>query len=437
MITLKQFREIPLLLRIETTFFFLTILLLPTQFGKHFWPSFAYIYSIRTDYFSPVIYLWDLLVIFLLFFGVIRKELKPILGLTSFLLFLFAQLGSFFISSNLGASFVRFEQYFLVGIWGLYIANSKLPNVKAIMWWGLGLALIWSSIIGIGQSLAGRTLGFWVLGERSFDLDTISIATFDWYDQVFLRPYATFPHPNVLAAFLLIGIILFEWLKGKKKEVHSWFYSGVLLLSSAALFLTFSRVAAGLFSVVLLYFFRKRLKLLLVIFLLLLPFLFVRFHSAFNFDQLSVIRREELAVAAIELWKSSPLFGIGLNNFIYDLAEGRIVSGEVRFFQPVHMIFLLALSETGILGLIGLIALFNPMVLLLRKVKDSNRFKMEYVILLYGWVCVVVMGVFDHFFLTLAQGLRVFFLIWGISMLQYYGEYRKKNRQPNRISAGR
>ena len=113
------------------------------------------------------------------------------------------------------------------------------------------------------------------------------------------------------------------------------------------------------------------------------------------------------------------------------------VSGEVRFFQPVHMIFLLALSETGILGLLGLLTLFRPVIFLTVKVMKSKFIKIDSLILLYGWICVIVMGFFDHFFLTLAQGLRVFFLLWGISMLQYYSEYRKKNRQSNRISAGR
>ncbi len=436
MAKINRFNHPPFFTNIERVLFLLTIVLLPTQIGKHFWPPFAHIYSIRTDYFSPVIFVWDILVVALVLVALLRG-MRFRFGATALLIFLSTQLGSFFVSNNLGSSLVRFEQYALVGTWGVYLANNRLVNFKELLWKGLGIALLWSSVLGVMQFLMGKTLGFWFLGERSFNLDTISIATFDWYDQVFLRPYSTFPHPNVFAAFLLIGILIFEYLRNSRVKFSTFFYGLVIILSSVALFLTFSRVVAGLYSIVLLYFLRKRLKWLLIIFLLLLPFLYVRFHSAFNFDQLSLIRREELAVAAFELWHNSPIFGVGLNNFIYELAEGSIVSGEVRFLQPVHMIFLLTLAETGVIGFFGLAAIFYAPMLLMRNIIRSKFKRHDLIILVYGWICVVVMGLFDHFFLTLAQGLRIFFLLWGFTMLQYVSADFEKDRKSNKLPINR
>ena len=49
--------------KIHRILFFLLLLLLPVQLGRHFWPEFALVFGIRIDYLSPTIYLTDLLVI--------------------------------------------------------------------------------------------------------------------------------------------------------------------------------------------------------------------------------------------------------------------------------------------------------------------------------------------------------------------------------------
>jgi ATP sulfurylase len=73
--------------------------------------------------------------------------------------------------------------------------------VKAILKRWLPVSVVISALIAFLQIIFGRDIGLWILGERDFSLSTTSIATFNWYGQIFLRPYATFPHPNVFAAF--------------------------------------------------------------------------------------------------------------------------------------------------------------------------------------------------------------------------------------------
>src|SRR5205823_5918646 len=85
--------------------------------------------------------------------------------------------------------------------------------------------------------------------------------------------------------------------------------------------------------------------------------LLVRFNSVFNFDNLSIIRREELAEIALKHFYSSPLFGVGLNNFLIATATSELITGPSRFLQPVHNIFLLTLSETGLVGFLGFLLL--------------------------------------------------------------------------------
>ena len=54
------------------------------------------------------------------------------------------------------------------------------------------------------------TLGgyFWYLGERSFYASTPGIAAVSFQGRLLLRPYATFPHPNVFGGFLAIVLPL-------------------------------------------------------------------------------------------------------------------------------------------------------------------------------------------------------------------------------------
>ncbi|MBI4040165.1 O-antigen ligase family protein, partial [Candidatus Daviesbacteria bacterium] len=144
-------------------------------------------------------------------------------------------------------------------------------------------------------------------------------------------------------------------------------------------------------------------------------FFYVRFGSALNFDSLSITRREDLATASLELFKTNPLTGIGLNNFIPRLVNLPTIVGPNRFLQPVHNIFLLTLSETGIIGSIGLLLLIVfPLIKLWSK--RSEPFSK---LLLGLWATIIFLGMFDHYFLTSPQGLRLLFLIWGLSFARH------------------
>ena len=93
--------------RLEKWLLFLVVLFLPTQLGKHFWPNFSYIYSLKIDYLSPTLYFWDLLVPALLVVWITKKPKVNTLALNLFLFFLFTQALSLIGASNIGAGIVR------------------------------------------------------------------------------------------------------------------------------------------------------------------------------------------------------------------------------------------------------------------------------------------------------------------------------------------
>ena len=411
--------------KVEQALFFLTLLLLPTQLGKHFWPEFSFIYSLKVDYLSPTLYFWDILVMGLLTVWILKRPKINWLAFNLLLLFSLTQAVSLTLADNVGAGLVRLEQYLVAGFFGVYVASQtenlklKTKNFRYSVlslksYWPLTLAVFFESVLAILQFIKGGTIGLWILGERTFSLSTPGIAKFDFYGTEFLRPYATFPHPNVLAAFMVITLFILSFLR--RQESNNKLFYGSLIRSGmtrVAMFLaglttlvTFSRAAILAGAATALVLFNRRGRIILVaILILLLPLLYTRYSSLLNFDNLTLLRREELSWSAFSIWQSSPVFGVGLNNFIPKAADD-LLAGPSRFLQPVHNIFLLALSETGIIGLIGLISLIGYPIF--KAFKHGN--------LLLIWVVVIFLGLFDHYFLTLPQGQRMLFLVWGISL---------------------
>lgn len=416
------------LAKIENILLFLIILFLPTQLGLHLWPQFSYIYSLKVDYLSPTLYFWDILVAGLLLVWVVKKPHINTTALNLFLFFLFTQALSLLGSSNIGVGLLRLEQYVLAGFFGVFLATYDFKSLSGKVYLPLSLGILGESFIAILQFIKGGTLGLWILGERSFSISTPGIAKFDFYGHEFLRPYATFPHPNVLAGFMLISIIILIHLSVIARRESSIgvaiYQTGKItsplrglamtilkvsgFLAALTIFLSMSRTAILAGFIAAFFLAKEKGRIILIITtIVLFPVLFTRFVSVLNFDTLTLLRREELMGSAWQLFLKSPLYGIGLNNFIPVMAN-QLVTGPSRFLQPVHNIFLLVLSETGLIGLIGLIVLIGYPV-----------FKLYYYRLgltaLLPWALIIFLGMFDHYFLTLPQGYRMLFLVWGLS----------------------
>ena len=138
---------------------------------------------------------------------------------------------------------IKVGEFFLLG---LYIVRTK-PNLSLIAYL-LSLGVLYSSLIAITQFFLQRSIGglLWFLGERTFTVDTPGIARFEscrlsvvgcW---LFLRPYATFSHANVLGGYLATVLPLIIYKSTKRRRNY---FLTTLVLGVTALLLTFSRSA--------------------------------------------------------------------------------------------------------------------------------------------------------------------------------------------------
>lgn len=186
------------------------------------------------------------------------------------------------------------------------------------------------------------------------------------YPDGFYRSIGSFTQPNALGGFLLLGLplsilLLQHPIKMKYRVIPAMMLFFILL----ALFSTLSRSALLGFGMVTLSFLlfggKLKLKLKFGVVGMVILFMFVSFFPSLvntiqvRFSNLlagghdSHIIRFVLYQAAFEMFESSPLFGVGIGNFI--------VSQDILKVMSAHNVFLNILAELGLFGLASFLAI--------------------------------------------------------------------------------
>ena len=381
--------------RPDLFFFALLVIFLPSQLGLHFWPEWALVAGIRVDYLSPTIYFTDILAILLLISNLKSLNLKPNLKTKICLIFLLA----FIVVNTLNAinpSITIYKWLKVLEMAGvaLYVFRNKEVVAKFLPRL-LPIPLFYTLILALAQFLNSGTVGgvFYLLGERTFRITTPGIALGAIFDETFLRPYASFSHPNVLGGFGLVSYILGSSL-------------GLPLV-----LISFSEGAwiAGVATVLLRKFLsqihRQILLSMVLISILLMPIGSMVMQVTHTRLPETISNRLRLSAIAGEAFAKSPLIGVGLGNYIPFIPRSAF-QGSQWFLQPAHNIFLLVLAETGAIGL----ALF---CLLLFRVLKNSLVTSAYS-LMPAVLAVMLTGMFDHYWLTLQQPMLLFAIVIGI-----------------------
>lgn len=294
---------------------------------------------------------------------------------------------------------------------------------------------ILQSFLAFFQFLFQKSLGLYWLGESHLGAQILGVAKLELENQKFIRAYGTFPHPNLLGAFLFLSLVSGIWLILNSQKSRPIYFSGSFFILSG-IFFSFSRsVWLATFLLLVLFFFLKfcqahpdegssfsknRLWLALFVFFSLLlltfsPFLKTRLCFSCQNDQ-SFSWRERYTQSAQKIIFQHPLAGIGLGNFTLLLpkTDPQLISQPWEI-QPVHNLFLLATAELGLLVLIFFLGIF--WLTLISFWRNQNIFSLLFLFFLF-------LGFFDHYFWTLAQGQLLFFLALAFSA--YSSKIRKE-----------
>lgn len=449
----------------ERAVFYLFVFLIPFQMGK-FIASFG---PLDNFFYNQVfVYLSDLLIVSLLCLWLVRifknkgKNIFYASTRGDFFLSLFLLFAgiSIFMASNKAMAVIHFVKMLEFILLYFYIKNNFWSfDKRHFSYAALSSALLQALIAG-SQFYFQESLGIRHLGESVISPVAQNVAKINEGGFKLVRAYGTFPHPNVLAAFLLFALFLPYYLylnnrAGIRQEsVISPlpYYSkirqalnnlweprvkGVRLIGLAlvvlifailmmGLFLSFSRIAIISFiftSLAMLVFllFAKNKKMtemnILCKAVLLTVAIFISCLVIFNKELLSRFSDSDSVAQRIfhvDVFKDaiahSPVFGVGVGNFV-NYFYGNFPGLAEWQYQPVHSLFLLITAETGVIGGLLFILFLGYNI---HAFVSKNTHDLFGIIILFGVINFLIIANFDHYFWTLQQGQILFWLSMGL-----------------------
>lgn len=397
--------------------FYLLILTVFITLYKRFVLPSSFVSGTPNIYLTPKIYWSDLLLVWLLFLGTAyffrsgfniiraRKFLRDNLVLT---FFLFAFLASVAFSLSPVLSFYSFVRLVLYLPLFFFVLSQEFNYQKSLRF--LTIPVIVVSFLALLQWRNQHYIfGFFPFGEALFSSSSANAPLVNYFGSIKLRAFGTFPHPNILGGFLALSLtLIMDLLRTVQTRIERSYLLPVFLLGFIALYFSFSQGAWGAFilglGILVVWSIgrdKARAKRVLLVILTVLVAIFL-FWTIYKLPLESVnARREDLTAESLRLFREHPFSGVGLGNFVK----------FSRYFwkEPVHNIYLLLLSETGIFGLIPFLVLV---------IMSLNQAVKQYTVSPFPLILlaqVLFLGFFDHYLITSTTGLFLFCLALGIS----------------------
>lgn len=139
------------------------------------------------------------------------------------------------------------------------LRNCSTWNTSMLILGGIIISALVQASVALWQFLAQSSVGLSFLGESYLGAHLPGIAKVILLDQVIIRPYGLFPHPNILASYLGLSILLLISvpiiLKSQLFHVEHFlrFYRVALFMLTFVFLLAFSKSAILSLFVVIIY----------------------------------------------------------------------------------------------------------------------------------------------------------------------------------------
>jgi len=305
----------------------------------------------------------------------------------------------------------------------LWLLVRALKPKLSVIGWMLAVAGTLQAGWGIGQFVTQSTWANKWLGVAIHSVGQPGSSVALTQAGIWLRAYAGQVHPNVLGGLLVITSLATVWLyltnKSQiRKSINSYPLLLLYIVQLIGLFFSFSRGAWLALAVSLAiwwwreYGSRRVLRpifgLAVVVFVVLGVMLWQptagRLFGGTRLEQQSIEERVGSVGESQGLLTSAWWRGVGLGN--YTVALQQTVPGLRSWsYQPVHNIFLLILTELGIIGL----GLFLWLLWFrLRPMANRNSLLL---------VPILITGLFDHYWWTIPSMFMLFWLLLVIAEL--------------------
>lgn len=277
----------------------------------------------------------------------------------------------------------------------LLFQDAELGRREFFQLFALGMA--GQAVLAIAQLAMGHSLGLSFLGEPQLSSTMANVAHFQWKEITLLRGYGTFAHPNILGAFLDIGLLGAILHPQKSKTVQRVLLTILVL----GLLVSFSRTAfLGVAAASLALPLKKAHRYgLAAAFLALLMGVFLMKGGLWQ--DISFQERWTGVQQAVALIREHPL-GVGWRQgtlLLDTVAETPLMPWD---YQPVHNVFLLVLLELGPLGLILCCGFFIHVCQKLARKKSA---------LLVFPIVFFCTSFFDHYWVSSDAALTLLWLV--------------------------
>ncbi|PIV83546.1 MAG: hypothetical protein COZ87_01835 [Candidatus Moranbacteria bacterium CG_4_8_14_3_um_filter_43_15] len=374
-------------------------------------------------------------------FEAINKHLCQVFKYETFLLVLFLVWALLSISWSVYKPIAIYRianLLVIVAFVSILAVNLKDKKLLKVAFFALLLNGVLQSALGIAQFVNNSSIGLHFLGESIVSQNLPGVAKILGFGERHIRAYGTFPHPNILAGFLIIPIfiIVSELLKRivektstSKKVARGTILAGIpagflaiaLCFILACFILTFSRSALLGLGIGLLALFwlnfdsiisvltppRSKRRFLFALLMVFIILSLVVFWFPARKDLLSLKSLDErnpyLNVARGTILEH-PIVGVGIGQFVFNefLKYSNLEGWQ---YQPVHNVYFLVASE---LGAIGLILLLLFILFTIQKgIAKSNLTAGSFYCIIISFL---VIALFDHYFWDIKIGMITFAL---------------------------
>lgn len=387
------------------------ILLMPTQLTKTIWTTEAVAAGLRVDYLAIMLNATDLLLLVLFVASIIQKiksknlivDLRNFVKKNKFVIAIFLTWFCFSVANTATPIFQTIILIRLILLTNLFhlIKDTSL-NKRAIASIFI-LQIFLLCFLSLGQVAKQGSLGrvlYW-LGERRISIQTPGIATQTLFGLEFLRPYATFSHPNILSGYILVA---FVWLIC---NFHVRFFNknlinGLLSVCVLVILLTASSQSAWLAGMATMLFFmlRKTTRLNLNMFYIILisiivPILLLAIPVKLQNE--SVLVRNQIYINGMKLFGENLIAGVGwLGNISNTRQLSRGIT-SIKALQPIHNAPWIIITSLGI-----------PVTIYLLFTNAKTLLKTQFNKKTACVFAIICLSAFDHYWLTQQQTILLF-----------------------------
>ncbi len=318
---------------------------------------------------------------------------------------------------------VRMLRMYLLFMYVLIYIQSR--REATIVLGAMALMFVGESGVALYQGIFKKPFGLSFFGEPA------SIWNIPVQGVNVLRATGTFVEPNsfgeIMAILLALSLSLLIVMQNKRIRL---LLSCLLILGCVALAFSLSRTGIGVFLLAvgilaLMHLYRRRISLRMIVIsalvglaitLLLWVAVGESLMTKFTQQSLELELRGQLNDLAWKMVSSSPISGIGLNNFqaVEDSFIFRGIGTGLRWYT-VHNIYLVVLSESGIIGFTGFLAFIVGMLVLgWRAVQSQNRFYSGIGIGLFAGFCGLYVGEFLAFAIKEERSATILWMLWAL-----------------------